>query len=115
MIGQFVICRSRDQGVVCGYLRILVPTASGLFTAELDEARQIWNWQDGCRTLFEMANCGPGVCRISEPLGEGSFIMGGICGVYPCSEQATENLRQSRWDESYKPSASSRRARKPVG
>jgi hypothetical protein len=111
-IGQFVICRSRDQGVVCGYLEKLVP-CEGLFAAELTEARQVRNWTDGANTLFEMALTGPGQARISLPLDR--FMMAGVCGVYPCTPEATENLRQSRWGKRFAPSGSPRRATKTPG
>lgn len=112
MIGEFVICRSRDQGVVCGYLKVLTPSATG-FSAELEEARQVRQWNDGCNTLFEMALTGPGQARISLPLDR--FLMAGVCGVYPCTPEATDNLKQSRWDKSYRSSASSPRPTRHPG
>ena len=106
-LGRFVMCRSRDQGVVCGYLKALVPQPGGLFAAELTEARQV-HWWSGCNTLFEMSLRGPTEARISEPVAD--MLMGGVCGVIPCEPEAEENLRQSRWNESFKSSGSSRRA-----
>lgn len=102
--GTFCIFRSRDQGVVCGYLRLLAPTTGGLMYAEVGEARQVWNWSGGVNTLMEMANTGAGRARISEPLAN-PFTMSGVCGVYPCTPTAEANLRQSRWDKDYAPSA----------
>ena len=109
LLGRFVICRSRDQGVVCGYLKILLPGPDGLAMAELTEARQIHGWQGGVNTLFEAANQGFGVARISEPL-ENDFTMFGVCGVMPCTRKAEENLKQSRWNTS----CESSRPRRPA-
>ena len=108
LLGKFVICRSRDQGVVCGYLRSLVPQPGGLACAELDECRQIHGWGLGsANTLFEAAIHGfLTEARISQPLD--GFVIFGVCGVYPCSEQAIANLSQSRWNEQYTPSNSAR-------
>lgn len=100
----FVICRSRDAGVVCGYLKLMTPTTGGLAVVELDEARQIWNWTGGVNTLMEMANHGLRQARISLPM-ELTFTMFGVCGVYQCTQEAEANLRQSRWEKDYSPSA----------
>lgn len=102
MIGKFVIVRSRDQGVVCGVLRTLAGRA-----VELDDARQIHSWSDGANTLFEMSLRGVGQARISEPIPE--ILILDVCGVIPCSPEAEENLRQSRWNTPFDASASPRR------
>ena len=94
-IGAFCIFRSRDQGIVCGYVKLLVPTTNGLMLAEIAEARQVWDWA-GANTLMEAANDGVGTARISLPL-ERSFTMTGISGVYECTPKAEANLKQSRW------------------
>lgn len=105
VIGRFVICRSRDQGVVCGYLKSLLPQPGAMPAAELEEARQIHGWNGETNTLFEAAIRGfLGSARISEPLPE--MLMFGVCGVLPCSEEAKLNLSQSRWNEPYNPSDS---------
>lgn len=103
MIGDFVIIRSRDQGVVCGYLVSLLPQPGGLACAELREARQLHQWSQENRyyTLFEVANFGPDEARISDPLAAGLFTIFGVCGVYPCTETARERLTQSRWNKRY--------------
>ena len=46
---------------------------------------------------------GCGTARISEPVEEALILE--VCGVLPCEPEAESNLRQSRWGESYKPSA----------
>ena len=101
MIGSFVICRSRDQGVVCGVLRSCVPAPGGAVCV-VDEARQIHGWSDGANTLFEASLKGLGSARISEEIP--TILMFNVCGVLPCSPTAEKNLRQSRWN---KPAASS--------
>lgn len=105
-VKEFCIFRSRDQGVVCGVLLEMSGRA-----ATISEARQIHYWE-GANTLFEMANHGCGNARISEP-SELPFMILDICGVYQCTPEATKNLRQSRWNEPYKPSKSTHRAAKP--
>lgn len=102
MIGQFVIVRSRDQGVVCGVLRAYAGRA-----VELDNARQIHSWSDGANTLFEMSLEGCGRARISKPVAEITIL--DACGIIPCTPVAEENLRQSRWDAAYKPEKTSKR------
>lgn len=98
MIGEFVICRSRDQGVVTGFLKALTPQPGGLFAAELTEARQVHGWS-GANTLFELSLYGGTEMRNSEPVQ--LMMMAGVCGVIPCTEKATKNLRQSRWNQPY--------------
>ena len=105
MIGKFVIVRSRDQGVVCGTLRAVAGRA-----VELDDARQIHGWSDGARTLFEMSLTGCGTARISEPIAE--ILILDACGIIPCTPEAEKNLRQSRWNKSFDPSASSPRPKR---
>jgi len=108
VIGRFVIVRSRDQGVVCGTLRAAAGTC-----VELTDARQVHWWGDGANTLFEMSLRGCGQARISEPVAE--ILILNACGVIPCEPAAVENLTQSRWNESYKASASRPRAAKQRG
>lgn len=100
MIGQFVIVRSRDQGVVCGVLRVEVDAV-----VELSDARQIHSWADGARTLFEMSLYGCGTARISEPVER--IRVREWCGIIPCTPEAEANLRQSRWNKPAKSSAHS--------
>lgn len=117
MIGSFVIVRSRDQGVVCGYLESLSPQPGGLACAEIREARQVHQWSQERKyyTLFEVANEGPDMARISSPIEGGNFFIYGVCGVYPCTAQAIERLSQSRWNERYCPSGGkARKTKQPV-
>ena len=96
-VGEFAIFRSRDQGVVFGRLVSLVVAPGGLGVAIIEEARQIHGWDQSIHTLFEAANRGFGLARISEPLVK-RLTMFGICGVLPCTQEAIDNLRQSRWN-----------------
>lgn len=99
MLGKFVIVRSRDQGVVCGVLRAIQGRA-----VEIDDARQIHGWSGGVNTLFEMSLRGCDTARISEPIAE--ILILDVCGIIPCTPEAERNLRQSRWNTPYDPSAS---------
>jgi hypothetical protein len=110
MIGEYVIVRSRDQGVVCGVLKVLTPQPGGLACAELTEASQIHNWQGDTNTLFEAALRGFGVARISEPVAR--VMVFGVCGVLPCTPEAEANLRQPRWNEA--PTKTARRSKAHV-
>jgi hypothetical protein len=105
MLGQFVIVRSREQGVVCGVLE----EYSGR-CVKLSDARQVHSWQDGANTLFEMSRRGCGTARISEPVE--TILILEACGIIPCTPEAEENLRQSRWNKPYARSASRPRATK---
>lgn len=101
MIGEFVITRSHDQGVVTGFLRSISGRA-----CELDEARQVHYWE-GANTLFEMSLRGCESARISEPSAY-TFLHLDVCGVIRCTPEATENLRQSRWNKPYTPAKPTR-------
>jgi hypothetical protein len=103
MIGKFVIVRSRDQGVVCGILETLA-LGGAQAVATLRDARQIHGWRSGeIKTLFEASLRGFDIARISEAVEE--MILIGACGVLPCTPEAEENLRQSRWNQPYNYSA----------
>ena len=97
MYGKFVIARSRNQGVVCGYL-VSVSGAS----CTLEDARQIHYWSGEApngqqvRTCFELAEWGAGNARISVAVTE--ILMTEICGVILCTDTSEANLRQSRWN-----------------
>ena len=97
MIGEYVIVRSREMGVVCGVLLTLTPQPGGLAAAELGEASQVHGWADGANTLFEASLHGLGNARISEQVQR--VMVFGVCGVLPCTEEAEANLRQHRWNE----------------
>lgn len=99
-VGEYVILRSRDQGVVFGKLLSLVTSPMGLGVASIEEARQLHYWSDA-NTLIEMSNYGCGQARISEPAEE-VVIVFGVCGVLKCTAKAVRNLKQSRWNESAK-------------
>lgn len=106
MIGEFCIVRSREQGVVCGVIRGVAGRA-----VELADARQIHGWTKGTapnwsrqiNTLFEASLYGLGNARISEPVA--AVLLLEACGVIPCTPEAEENLKQSRWNKFYDPTA----------
>ena len=74
---DYVITRSRDQGVVCGYLKSMDPATR---SCVLTEARQIWCWEGGL-ALQDIAKHGlrPGSRLSDAPPGE--FVVMGACGV----------------------------------
>lgn len=98
MIGEFVIVRSRDQGVMVGELIAVSGTA-----VELNKPRQLYGWQDGANTLCEVSVNGVGFASISEP-SAGRVLILNACGVYQCTKKAKANLSQSRWNQPYDPS-----------
>ena len=112
-VGEYVIVRSRDQGVVCGVLETLTPLPGGLAVAELREASQVHNWRGGVLTLFEASLRGFGVASISEPVQR--VLVFGVCGVIPCTAEAERNLREWRTGTSAGSSASPPRATKRRG
>lgn len=104
-IGEFVILRSQDDGVKCGWLVAITMQPGGLACAVLRDARQIHGWQQNNEnyTLLELANNGvipPATARISAA-SELPVTMFGVCGAIPCTERAIENLTQSRWNQPF--------------
>lgn len=92
MIGLFVIVRCSDSSVHSGFLR-----AFGGTTVEMTEKRLIWRWR-GANTCSELSLHGCSLTeftRISEPVAEA--IVCEVREVIPCTLEARENLRQSRW------------------
>lgn len=97
--GQYVIVRTRDDGIKFGILKSLTTSPMGLGVAVLEEARVIHSWSDGKTiTLVEMANEGCGTARISQP-SKLPAVMFGVCGVLQCTKKAIKNLKQSRNNE----------------
>lgn len=84
----YVIVRSRNQGVMCGYL---VSYEGQCVT--LHNARQMYEW-DSSFLLPDMAELGPrnaGACRFSAPMSK-LMIMTEACGILQCSEKATKEI-----------------------
>ena len=93
LIGEFVLVRTRDAGVHCGYLRSLVDTV-----CVLEESRRVWRWR-GANSLNELSQNGASLewTRISEPVP--LIYLPQSIEVIPCSPKSTENLRCSRWSK----------------
>lgn len=85
---DYCIIRSRQQGVVCGY----VESINGQ-TVLINKARQMWRW-DSTFLLQDMANNGPrnvGNCKFSEETKHPMYMLE-ACGVITCSQEAAEAL-----------------------
>lgn len=91
MIGKFVIVRTYSAGVHCGELL----SRSGK-EATLGNVRRIWRWR-GANSLNELSLRGANMewTRISEPVEENTLTE--VIEVIPCTDEARENLTQSRW------------------
>lgn len=81
----YCIVRSRDQGVVCGYVD--KPTEITGRAVTVHCARQIWQY-DSAFVLMDLAEKGPRdpakmrmSCELSAP-----FRMLEACGIYPCAD-----------------------------
>jgi hypothetical protein len=84
---QYVIIRSRDQGVMCGeYV-----THSGREVV-LQKARQIFNWTGGRLTLIDFAQV-PGDCKLSLP-SPGEVHMLEACGIIDVTPEIEKFLRE---------------------
>lgn len=81
----YVICRSRNQGVMCGYL----VDREGQEVL-LRRARQIWSWA-GAFTVVEIANRGIKSGKLSEEA-ELNTRMTECCGVFHATLKAQKSL-----------------------
>ena len=95
MIGNFVLVRTVNAGVHCGYLKEVSQVGQSVM---LTDARRVWRWS-GANTLHELSLRGADMeyTRISEPVEE-ICILDAI-ELIPCTESARNNLSQSRWSE----------------
>jgi len=87
---EYVIVRSRNQGVMSGYL----VSHSGQ-EVTLRNARQLWQWHVNGIALPDLANDGVGdeaKCRFSQP-SECDVTMLEACGILRCTEQARDSLQ----------------------
>ena len=85
---DYAIVRSRNQGVMCGY----VESIEGQ-TVKLHQARQIWRY-DSRFVLVDVAEFGmryPEKAKMSTAMSQ-PCIMTEACGVLYCIEAAAENL-----------------------
>ena len=86
---DYCIVRSRDQGVMCGF----VESINGR-TVKLQEARQIWRY-DSTFVLPDIAQLGPrdaSKMQMSVPMSEPAYLLE-ACGVLTCTASAAETLR----------------------
>jgi hypothetical protein len=91
-VGKYCIIRSREQGVMTGYV-VEIGGNNGR-TVKLKQARQIYRWSSKF-VLVELAAFGPrntAEQRYSEPSTE-PVLMLEACGVIPCSDIAAQMIR----------------------
>lgn len=85
---DYVIVRSREQGVMCGYLKSI-----NRRTVTLYQARQIWKY-DSSFVLPDIAEKGmrnPDNAMLSVAMSQ-PMIMLEACGVLTCTEMAAKQL-----------------------
>lgn len=85
---DYCIIRSRDQGVMCGY----VESINGR-TVKLHQARQIWRY-DSTFVLVDIAEHGmrdPGKSQLSVAASQPVYMLE-ACGVLTCTQKAAEQL-----------------------
>lgn len=83
---SYVIVRSRDQGVMCGYLEKIEGRQ-----VTLREARQLWSWDGKALCLPDISLHGiRGTARMSAATPVVIFLE--ACGVLPCTEAAAKSL-----------------------
>jgi hypothetical protein len=81
----YCIVRSRDQGVICGYVDKPMDIIGRAVT--VNSARQIWAW-DSSFVLMDLAENGPhdaSKMKMSVAL-TAQFRMLEACGIYPCAD-----------------------------
>jgi len=89
---DYVIVRSRDQGVMCGHL---VSIDGRRVT--IRESRQLWRWSGRALCLPDIARHGiRGTARMSEASPETTFLE--ACGVLRCTPEAARSLRTTASD-----------------
>jgi len=85
---DYCIVRSREQGVMCGYVKTIIGR-----TVVLYQARQIWRY-DSTFVLPDIAENGmrdPSKVMLSAAMSQ-QMIMLEACGVLTCTEKAAEQL-----------------------
>lgn len=84
--GEYVLVRSRDQGVMCGeYV-----THTGR-EVTLRFARQVWSWTENRLTLVDVSVV-PGSVRLSRP-SHGEVVMLEACGIITPTPEVAAFLR----------------------
>jgi hypothetical protein len=87
-VGQYVLIRSRDQGVVCGEYQSNIGRE-----VTLKNARQIFRWNGSDRlTLVDVATV-PGEVRVSRVCTAGEMVMLEACGIIPTTPEVEQYLR----------------------
>ena len=85
---EYCIVRSREQGVMCGYVESIEGRA-----VKLHQARQIWKY-DSTFVLADIAEHGmrnPDVSMLSVAMSQPMYMLE-VCGVYTCTKKAAEQL-----------------------
>jgi hypothetical protein len=85
---DYCIVRSREQGVMCGF----VESINGR-TVKLHQARQIWRY-DSYFVLPDIAEKGMrdvSKCKLSAAMSQPAYMLE-ACGVLTCTEKAAEQL-----------------------
>ena len=84
----YVIVRSKNQGVMSGYL-----DGYDGQVVRLSRARQLWQWKSGF-VLPEMAEGGPdpSECKFSCEMSQ-QMVMLEACGILFCTEKAARAIR----------------------
>lgn len=85
---DYCIIRSREQGVMCGYVESITGR-----TVVLKQARQIWRY-DSSFVLPDIAEKGmrnPKKAQMSKAMSQ-PMIMLEACGVLTCTKEAAEQL-----------------------
>ena len=88
----FVIVRARDSGVHVGWL---AEYHDG--DAMLLDARRLWGWSGGPKTLNEVAITGAPKAKLSQPI-KAIAILDACELVQVETAQAVESLTTSRWE-----------------
>lgn len=89
--GRPVIVRSRDAGVLFGYLDSYEGS-----TVHLRNARQMWSWNaaEG-GTLLDCATHGVKDGKFSTPCSAVAVI--GACAIIDCTDKAVKTLESAKW------------------
>ena len=89
---EYAIVRSREQGVMCGYIESIGGPEGRSVT--LRGARQMWSW-DSKFVLPDVAEYGPASeegCRFSVAMSRPALVLA-ACGIMYCTEEAGAALR----------------------
>lgn len=87
---DYVIVRSREQGVMSGYL-----VGYEGCTVTLKKARQLWRY-DSRFVLPDLAEFGPrdaSKCKFSAPTTAGDTVIFNACGIIPCTAIGGNGIR----------------------